>query len=45
MGIDDQSRYCVIANAALRAITRPVCQAFLDAMSIYLRRPRRTLAG
>jgi transposase InsO family protein len=34
-GIDDHSRYCVIAKAVLRATARPVCQAFLDAMSIY----------
>ena len=34
-GIDDHSRFCVIAKAVLRATARPVCQAFLDAMSIY----------
>jgi transposase InsO family protein len=34
-GIDDHSRYCVIAKAVLRATARPVCQAFLDAMAIY----------
>jgi len=34
-GIDDHSRYCVIARAVLRATARPVCQAFLDAVSIY----------
>jgi transposase len=34
-GIDDHSRYCVIAKAVLGATARPVCQAFLDAMSIY----------
>jgi Integrase core domain len=34
-GIDDHSRYCVIATAVLRATARPVCQAFLDAMKIY----------
>jgi hypothetical protein len=34
-GIDDHSRYCVIAKAVLRATTRPVCQAFLDAMGVY----------
>jgi hypothetical protein len=28
-GIDDHSRYCVIAKAVLRATARPVCQAFL----------------
>ena len=34
-GIDDHSRYCVIAKAVMRATARPVCQAFLDAMNIY----------
>jgi len=34
-GIDDHSRYCVIATAVLRATARPVCQAFVDAMKIY----------
>ena len=34
-GIDDHSRYCVIAKAVMRATARPVCQAFLDAMSVY----------
>jgi transposase InsO family protein len=34
-GIDDHSRYCVIAKAVLRATARPVCQAFLDAMGTY----------
>jgi hypothetical protein len=34
-GIDDHSRYCVIAKAVMRATARPVCQAFLDAMGIY----------
>jgi transposase InsO family protein len=34
-GIDDHSRYCVIAKAALRATARPVCQAFIDAMAAY----------
>jgi transposase InsO family protein len=34
-GIDDHSRYCVIAKAALRATARLVCPAFLDAMAIY----------
>jgi hypothetical protein len=34
-GIDDHSRYCVIARAVMRATARPVCQAFLDAMSTY----------
>jgi transposase InsO family protein len=34
-GIDDHSRYCVIAKAVMRATARPVCQAFLEAMSVY----------
>jgi hypothetical protein len=34
-GIDDHSRYCVIAKAVMRATARPVCQAFLDAMAVY----------
>lgn len=34
-GIDDHSRYCVLATAVLRATARPVCQAFLDAMAVY----------
>jgi transposase InsO family protein len=34
-GIDDHSRYCVIARAVLPATARPVCQAFLDAMAEY----------
>jgi hypothetical protein len=34
-GIDDHSRYCVIAQAVLRATARPIRQAFLDAMKIY----------
>jgi transposase InsO family protein len=34
-GIDDHSRYCVIARAVMRATARPVCQAFLDAVSTY----------
>jgi transposase InsO family protein len=34
-GIDDHSRYCVIARAVMRATARPVCQAFIDAMAIY----------
>ena len=34
-GIDDHSRYCVIAKAVLRATARPVCQAFLDAVKTY----------
>jgi transposase InsO family protein len=34
-GIDDHSRYCVIAKVVMRATAQPVCQAFLDAMSVY----------
>ncbi len=34
-GIDDHSRYCVIARATMRTTARPVCQAFLDAMAAY----------
>lgn len=34
-GIDDHSRYCVIAKAVLRATARPVCQAFIEAMTCY----------
>ena len=34
-GIDDHSRYCVIAKAVMRATERPFCQAFLDAMAVY----------
>ena len=34
-GIDDHSRFCVLATAATRATARPVCQAFVDAMGVY----------
>src|SRR5216683_911934 len=34
-GIDDHSRYCVIAKAVMRATARPVCRAFVEAMTIY----------
>jgi transposase InsO family protein len=34
-GIDDHSRYCVLAQAVLRATARPVCRAFIDAMTVY----------
>jgi transposase len=34
-GIDDHSRYCVIARAVLRATARPVCRAFVEAMAVY----------
>jgi len=34
-GLDDHSRYCVIARAVLRATARPVCRAFVEAMGVY----------
>ncbi len=34
-GIDDHSRYCVIAIAVRRATARPVCLAFVSAMRAY----------
>ena len=34
-GLDDHSRFCVIAKAARRATARPVCQAFVDGMAEY----------
>jgi transposase len=34
-GVDDHSRFCVIARAVRRATARPVCQAFVEAMSRY----------
>jgi transposase InsO family protein len=34
-GIDDHSRYCVIATAVMRATARPVCRAFVEAMGVY----------
>ncbi len=34
-GIDDHSRYCVIAQAVRRATARPVCRAFIEAMTVY----------
>lgn len=34
-GIDDHSRFCVLATAVMRATARPVCQAFLGAMRVY----------
>jgi transposase len=34
-GVDDHSRFCVIATAVMRATARPVCQAFVDAMGVY----------
>ena len=34
-GVDDHSRFCVIAKAVMRATARPVCRAFVEAMRIY----------
>jgi transposase InsO family protein len=34
-GLDDHSRYCVIATAVRRATARPVCRAFIEAMTVY----------
>jgi transposase InsO family protein len=34
-GLDDHSRYCVIARAVMRATARPVCRAFVEAMAVY----------
>jgi transposase InsO family protein len=34
-GIDDHSRFCVIARAVRRATARPVCQAFVEGMAAY----------
>jgi transposase InsO family protein len=34
-GIDDHSRFCVIAKLVERATARPVCAAFTDALSRY----------
>jgi transposase InsO family protein len=34
-GIDDHSRYCVIARAVMRATARPVCRAFVEAVAVY----------
>src|SRR5215471_1347384 len=34
-GIDDHSRFCVLATAVMRATARPVCWAFVDAMRVY----------
>jgi transposase InsO family protein len=34
-GIDDHSRYCVIAMVVLRATGRAVCTAFVEAMRVY----------
>src|SRR5215469_10641232 len=34
-GVDDHSRFCVIATVVLRATGRAVCSAFLAAMAVY----------
>jgi transposase InsO family protein len=34
-GIDDHSRFCVIAKVVARATARPVCDALLDALNTY----------
>ena len=34
-GIDDHSRFCVIATVVRRATARAVCRAFLAAMAAY----------
>ncbi len=34
-GVDDHSRFCVLATAVMRATARPVCLAFVDAMRVY----------
>jgi transposase InsO family protein len=34
-GIDDHSRFCVIAKVVARATARPVCDALLEALNIY----------
>jgi transposase len=34
-GIDDHSRFCVLAKAVMRATARPVCWPFVDAMRVY----------
>ena len=34
-GIDDHSRYCVMATLVHRATARPVCEALMDALSRY----------
>src|SRR5262249_22515181 len=34
-GLDDHSRYCVIAAAVRRATARRVCRAFIEAMTVY----------
>ncbi len=34
-GIDDHSRFCVMATVVRRATARPVCRAFVAAMAVY----------
>ena len=34
-GIDDHSRFCVMATIVARATARPVCRAFVEAMTTY----------
>ena len=34
-GIDDHSRFCVLATGVMRATARPVCLAFVAAMGVY----------
>jgi transposase InsO family protein len=34
-GIDDHSRFCVIAKVVARATARPVCEALLEALNTY----------
>jgi transposase InsO family protein len=34
-GVDDHSRFCVIAKVVARATGRAVCQAFVEAMAVY----------
>jgi transposase InsO family protein len=34
-GLEDHSRYCVIARTVMRATARPVCRAFVEAMTVY----------
>ena len=34
-GVDDHSRFCVLAKGVMRATARPVCLAFVEAMQAY----------
>jgi len=34
-GVDDHSRFCVIAKVVTQATGRAVCQAFIEAMATY----------